>query len=340
MTKAYAPSDSVAEEFFNELVAQKDAAFATLQSLAQKGIEENEWRDFKETAWYDVPIKSGEKPADSQRKRDDKLKEIWSESIGAFANSGGGVLIWGIKAPTRKSIGLSLARNASAMADRLQQLANDATDPPVLGIEIQSVTENGGSGFVICHIPQSRFAPHASRWAKHDFYIRSQDGNVRCPTAVLRRLFYPLTSALVVPTIHAAMDQTQMSHFVTQFRAHLTNRGTGSARDVFVQVSINLTLGHYWPDSRFWATVSMPGSTHGFSALQTIHPDQSVPLLNNIVCDFGEKIPEDDLILDFSIFAADCSPVHSTARFSHDELARISQGGSIDRDATIKSVPW
>ena len=164
---------SGAEGFFDNLVAKGDTAFAFLESFAKSGTDENEWRDFKEAGWYDAPVPTGATAADEKQARDAKLKSTWSECIGAFANSGGGVLIWGVKAPNRKAIKASIASDARSLAERLQQLVNDAVDPPAAGIRIVAITKNPDdpAGFVICYVPASKFGPHASRWAKHDHYF-------------------------------------------------------------------------------------------------------------------------------------------------------------------------
>jgi len=89
------------------------------------------------------------------------MKEIWSEAIAGFANTQGGVLIWGVDA--RKDAktgidavcGLSLVKSPSAFKSRLIELYRQATEPPVLGVQIEAYEISGtpNEGFVVCFVP-------------------------------------------------------------------------------------------------------------------------------------------------------------------------------------------
>jgi predicted HTH transcriptional regulator len=97
----------------------------------------------------------------------DKIREHYGKTVSAFANTGGGVLIWGITAD-RNSAGvdsarhLALAPNTGELYSRLDVAESNVTNPPVLGIEKLLVPVNGTTGFVVCFIPESRYRPHAS----------------------------------------------------------------------------------------------------------------------------------------------------------------------------------
>ena len=93
---------SQAEVFFRRLPDEPAAAFAQLSALVQEKMEENEWMDFKEAAFIDAPLPSPDKDsgrprAKEQGKRAEDVKRLWSENLSSFANSSGGVLIWGIR---------------------------------------------------------------------------------------------------------------------------------------------------------------------------------------------------------------------------------------------------
>ncbi len=93
------------------------AAYDYIANLAKKSAQtdENEWREFKGGGFLSgLTASSIQKRQDTDR----KLKEIWSECLGAFANSA-------------------------------------AVDPPTLGVQIVALTAKGSpSGFVVCYIPQ------------------------------------------------------------------------------------------------------------------------------------------------------------------------------------------
>src|SRR6266446_9024331 len=94
------------------------AAYDYIANLAKKSAQtdENEWREFKGGGFLSgLTASSIQKRQDTDR----KLKEIWSECLGAFANSAGGILIWGIKEPKRIAEGLDLVPDVKAIQDRL-----------------------------------------------------------------------------------------------------------------------------------------------------------------------------------------------------------------------------
>jgi hypothetical protein len=231
------PAPSQAEAFYRKIIRAKARAFAYLQKLSDPAeeTEENEWREFKGASFIDAPLPAGDDVQKERRRRDVLVKKYWSENLAAFANSGGGVLIWGIKAPAKFAAGTDLAKDASKLADRLQELANQAVDPPVSGVEFRAVLRprGAGDGFVVCYVPQSEFSPHRAMWADREYYLRFQDGNHSMSTAVLRRMFYPRVAPLIVPVVYAQMQPARAGAHL-DVRVDLRNRGLGSAENVMV----------------------------------------------------------------------------------------------------------
>ena len=311
---------SGAESFFAQVAKRKGRAFEYLSDLATSGLtDENEWREFKDAAWLNL---GGESRTYAQRadSGDTKLKAIWSECIGAFANSSGGVLIWGINAPKRVAIGLSLASDAPALAARLAELATDAVDPPVLGVEVRAVVRGPAdpAGFVVCYLPASNFAPHSSRWADREYYIRVQDGNRRCPTGVLRRLFYPRSFPRLVPIVRATIDKTGDGFYMSQIQVRIANRGAASAREPYVEINDTLGAARYACDTKQWE--ASQSSDRSFRGLATIHPDQTVPFLHNIAGNFGQSFPQLAISIRFRLFAIDAPSVVAEVQFEREEL--------------------
>src|SRR5438552_3985837 len=103
-------SSSLAREFFNA-ISQDANPYLKLAALvaSQPPTFETEWLDFK----------------GADRLDDEGIKEIWSKALSGFANSGGGVLIFGIDARKDQSSGidcahkLALSPKALALKSRL-----------------------------------------------------------------------------------------------------------------------------------------------------------------------------------------------------------------------------
>ena len=327
---------SSAQIFFQSLFAPDADAFAMLQGLVSSGADENGWREFKDAGWYDSPP-----PDEAERKRrDGKVKAIWSESLSAFGNSGGGLLIWGINAPNRHATGTSLPQDAERLVHRLRDWLINAVEPPVLGVEIRAVRKPGGtSGFVVCIIPASAFVPHCGNWALGGYYVRGQDSNVRMRTEVLRRMFYPQIAPRLVPLVRLQVQRGDNRCTHTAMRVELRNDGSGSAKGVFLDfnarggavftrhVNANLWKPRYHFDNS------------GLECLATIHPNETVLLLGNLT---GHGAPEstdnlrEPIECTFWIFAENMEAIRAEVRFEPEEmLVAFNLKQPIDRVATL-----
>ena len=170
---------SNARAFFDQILSQTDR-YAFLAGLVASlpHTFETEWLDFK---------------GNPQSK--DVLK-IWSEAVSGFANTEGGVLIWGIDCRKVENVdaasGLSLIPDPLALKSKLYTSINQTTDPPVHGIEVEVIEGPSGQGFVVCFIPESTNKPHRSEHKTYKPYmIRCGDSSVIPSPSLLRSMFYP-----------------------------------------------------------------------------------------------------------------------------------------------------
>ena len=184
---------SIAKNLFDQLTANDgthDLADRMTQSARRiTGLTESVPKAV-ETAWLE--FKSGH-PAEKD------FPELWSKTIGAFANAGGGVLIWGIYAARDRggkidaAQKVALVENVEEFVSKLKQAAHTNLDPPLEGIEYFApvVTPGSKRGFVVCHIPEGKNKPYESLGAKDRFYFRFDDETKKASLPILRLLFSP-----------------------------------------------------------------------------------------------------------------------------------------------------
>jgi hypothetical protein len=128
----------------------------------------------------DLYLEFKEKHANRRAKLDTDDSKSFSQSLSAFANAGGGVLIFGVK--TEKSIrGVDAASAPMPITDhtsfrsRLMDSILQTTVPPIDGIVSAAIPETGTEGYVKFLIPPSDKTPHMASVGK-SYFRRSSTG--------------------------------------------------------------------------------------------------------------------------------------------------------------------
>ena len=143
---------------------------------------------------------------------DRSVKKIWSEALSGFANTEGGVLVWGIDARKDSDTGvdrasdLSLVKNPEGFVSRLKELHSQSTDPPISGVDFWFAEDDTspGFGFVACYVPESKFKPHRAEAAERNYYIRAGDSFHVASVSLLRNLFFPEYHSHLWPELTAS----------------------------------------------------------------------------------------------------------------------------------------
>jgi len=152
------------EELFNSLDATR------IQQFVGDKQEENLHLEFKTLNGSDLAH------------RDDRKN--FAAALSGFANSSGGIVIWGISA--RKNVdGLDCANEARPVTDcrilvaRLNQLTGEAVDPVVDGVRHSAHPTAEPAGFVATLVLESDVGPHMAKAGDDRYYKRSGDSFYR-----------------------------------------------------------------------------------------------------------------------------------------------------------------
>jgi Putative DNA-binding domain len=109
--------------------------------------------------------------------RDDR--RTLATAISGFANSGGGLIVWGINA-RKDAEEIDSAQQAEPLTDgllfmsRLVEHAGNATAPVVDRVQHRLVEGNGGP-FALTLVPESDRGPHMAKLGENRYYKRSGD---------------------------------------------------------------------------------------------------------------------------------------------------------------------
>jgi hypothetical protein len=298
---------SIAREFYIKLTRDPHPAAAIRRLVeATPPALETEWCEFKGAAQL----------------TDLKIKQIWSEALAGFANTQGGVLVWGVDA--RKdpvtgidaASGLSLVANPAAFKSRLNELHAQATDPPVLGVEIEAYSLGGSNaeGFVVCYIPESPFRPHRAESASRQYIIRAGDDFVAASVSLLRHLFFPQTRCFLVPALKARRV-AQGAAPLYCVDATMSNQGSASAFDTFA-------ITHYTPKGTphnietDWQTGPVLDPHHSRAKIP-IHPGITTHFFEMT---FGPQNLTKEVMFRIQIFAQNAEPAEWLFSFTSAEI--------------------
>ena len=188
--------------------------------------------------------------------REEDIKPLWSKALGSFANSGGGVVVWGIRADRDPATGIDavqeevLVPDVERLTHKLKEWQPPATDPPIRGGIVHPMLLPGSTkeGFVVCLVPESDLKPHRSEFGKSDvkrFHMRFGDSTQECTVPILRQLFYPRYSPKLSVTFkrkdpeqarntaHISTGMTDRMHLV---EVQIVNTGLISVFDLHIRI--------------------------------------------------------------------------------------------------------
>ena len=276
------PELSNAEELFKKIISQPNPA-GYLEAMILVSEVETEWLEFK----------------GCERISEKDVDRHWSKALSGFANTAGGVLIWGVDARKNEdgvdcARELSLVPDPEKLAQRLSDVLLNSVAPPLRGIEIKPFKKPGQKeGFVVCLIPEGTAKAYRAEASDRQFYMRMRDTFHIPPAAVIRSLFFPRASAYLVPSIFVKPREDSPDPFQPlQFWFGLKNEGTLTARSISMSI-------HHPKSLHFGVTMTDrirgPKRLHeiiAFTPTNTINPDMEERGLICLHIDKTESIRE------------------------------------------------
>jgi hypothetical protein len=330
-------------ELFEEIKSHGDQAADFIASFCDQPNprSENDWLDFK---------------VDPGHRDESGRKKLWFVALSGFANTGGGLLVWGIDAPDRVAESVRPVADPEGLKASLFAWRLDGTDPTVPNVEIESFhfADKSRGGFVVCLVPESTHKPHCTVIPKsRQYFVRLGDSFRVAPTSLLRALFYPQFQAIAKVTawMHWSPHPNTPALCRGRAQAAFENVGTGSAKRPYLMVSTNgpvecrgndIYVAH--PD---WAKRQIGSGLFELYTGRSIHPGQSLELFSREWDWPRRKFPDgtangppdcDDLWFKFQFFAEGQEPQLLIAKFTPSaqtsNMTVTAVGESIDSQAS------
>jgi hypothetical protein len=215
-------ADGPADGLFDSL-----ATYSQLQSLIDAGEAEGQYLECKQ-------------PLGPQFGRDQR--HFLGRAISGFANSGGGVIIWGMRTVQHEG-SLDVLRqttpigNIGRFSQQVQRAAARVAEPTPVGIQHRVLKKDSAdrAGVLVTFVPSTAGDPVRSA-EDGKFYIRSGDELVSMPYDVLKRMFAGASGPDIQPLfderlVKANEDEWEIPFFVS-------NKTSATGRDVQVSVEI------------------------------------------------------------------------------------------------------
>ncbi|MDA3886356.1 MAG: ATP-binding protein [Candidatus Delongbacteria bacterium] len=157
---------------FNE---KEEYSFEDIQLLIDNDVEESLYLDFKQ--------------AESLNKKDQNKRFDISKDVASFANSDGGVIVYGIKEKNHKAHSISFINGNDITKEWLEQVISSNIQRHIPDLKIYPIRENGDieKSIYIVKIPASSEAPHLSKDKK--FYKRFNFESVAMEEYEVRQLY-------------------------------------------------------------------------------------------------------------------------------------------------------
>jgi hypothetical protein len=183
-----------------------------------------------------------EKHDGNHARLEDNDKKNLAKAVSGFANSSGGVLIWGVE---DKTLAPKPITDAGQFTSSMLHLASQVTDPCVQGIDgdwIPSNMASGDAGFALVYIPESQLPPHRVisniSEVKNHYYIRTGDSFVVASHVQLEDMFgrrpKPRLELTTRPKSHGSSGTRRDIWVIIGIK----NTGRGIARFPFLSISI------------------------------------------------------------------------------------------------------
>jgi|SRR6185503_6949111 len=258
-------------------------------------------------------------------------KKNFAKALSGFANSCGGIVVWGVDA-RKNPDGVDCAVRkveidpVTQFVSRLNELTGSAATPRVEGVRHKAIVSAGNRGFAATYVPETDSGPHMARLGEDRYYKRSGDSFYRMEHFDLEDMFGRRKKPKLILAARVTGSRPNIEIFLG-----LRNEGRGTAKAPYLAfdcpkpfslspygLSSSAPSGlptlpsagqslpyRYGANSNF---VIHPGTVHDVTRLWLGHPPRK------------EECPRGDLIIEYEVTAEDTKLVRTTAVINLDDV--------------------
>jgi hypothetical protein len=266
-----------AEDLFNRVESR---GLDYLLELVETGKSEEAFLDFKQSA-----------NRGSSRSLDDNDRKTLSRALSAFANSDGGVVIWGVK--TDRIDGIDVPQrgreleNCTRFAGLVDEAVSGMTLPPVPGVRSLPIPlEDGVTGFVATYIPASPVVPHQALMG-NQYLIRAGSS------------FVPATHSLLAGMFGRRPNPSVDLNFIVGPARSISDSGVNAAAVTITLACVNFGSVVAYDTYLSWKFVQMVGERTSITVTPVMPDrwqlDSLHPRIGTVLADRQNRLPPDGL---------------------------------------------
>jgi hypothetical protein len=245
-------------------------------------------------------------------------KRNLAKAVSGFANSGGGVLLWGIKeGPPLKLVPIT---QVETFLKRLLELGGQATDPTVQGLQGASIPSRHDptAGYAAILVPESPLPPHRVvlkiQAVQNHYYLRTGSDFLVAPHTQLEDMFGRRPRPNLVTKIRGDFIYNSIASR-WQIVFDVINEGRGTAKEVYFELLPQPGMGH---DDFYSGWRHVPGTheaTTGheswafvLGSARVIHPGMAISF-TGIHLKPPDFVPGQGVKFDCTLYCEGCAPV-------------------------------
>jgi len=261
-------------------------------------------------------------------KRPDDKRSI-ARSLSGFANSEGGLIIWGVDA-RKNDRGIDAATALSPITEldrlvpRLNELTGEATSPVVEGVRHRPIDIGDNAGFGVTYVPESETGPHMARLGENRYYKRSGDSFYVMEHFDVQDMFGRRKQPKLELSIRITGTGSQ-----TVIYLGIQNNGRGTARAPYLAFTIPAPFQHnmYGLDGnmheglpRLLGKGAGGFIRYGGGTSTVIHPESTleVAAIYLGLGGQGPSPPKEGVTVDFEITAEDTRMVRGSQKITFE----------------------
>lgn len=204
-----------------------------LTSFIKEKKEENLYIEFKTI--------SGAKLSRDDRKN-------FAKALSGFANSSGGLLIWGIEArKNREGIDCAIKKepidSLSLLISKLNEYTGEVVSPNVEGVHHKKILIGNDKGFAVTIVPESDMGPHMANAGETRYFKRSGDSFYKMEHFDIEDMFgrrkNPKLSLYNKLEKIGSNSDSEGKYYTCSLVVGIENNGRGTAKYPYISMLVN-----------------------------------------------------------------------------------------------------